>query len=113
MIDTNVHFLIDCNFIRPFWDQVLIFIKNTLETDFPISVKERYFGIFNPLDDNVICSINYMLLVARTFIWIKKRFKKQCHLIDFITYLKEQLMLENATQVFKLRPFVEELLQLL
>ena len=74
-IDTNLHYIVGCSLIKPFWEKLLRYLQNILGINFPISEKDRYFGIPNPYNTNGINSINYILLVARTFIWTRKNLK--------------------------------------
>ena len=73
VVDTNLHFIAQCKLIKPFWSKVFSFIKSTLEVSFPVSDYEIYFGIENLFNDNTIDSINYIILVAKVFIWREKR----------------------------------------
>ena len=108
-IDNNFHYIVGCKNIKPFWDQLLKQIVILTKVNFPISDIERYFGIKNTLNVDAINSINYILLVARTFIWTMKRHKKTCFIIDFILYLKETLLIENATKTSKIKGFLKDL----
>ena len=99
--------------IQPFWIKIQNFIKNIFEVNFPISDAQKYFGIENPSDDKVIDSINFIILAAKTFVWREKRLGKPCYIYDFLPYLTELLLLDNATQLFKRKPFISDLLEML
>ena len=61
----------------------------------------------------MIDSINFIFLAARTFVWREKRLGKPCFLCDFLPYLRELVQLEKATQIFKIKPFLSELFEML
>ena len=111
--DTNLHFTVQCKLINDFWVKVCKYIHACLEVNFPISDREKYFGIDNPLGVTTIDSINFILLVARTFIWNEKRWGKPCHLSDFLPYLRDKLDIELSTKQYKIKPFLNELSELI
>ena len=111
IVDTNIHYLIQCKLIKPFWDKIFVFMKATLDVSFPISESEIFFGLLNPLDDTVLNSINYILLIAKTFIWKEKRLGKPCTMHDFLIYLREQLLIETSSKLFKTKQFHIQLLE--
>ena len=65
----------------------------------------------NSLDDVVLNSINYILLIARTFIWTEKRLGKPCAMHDFLIYWREQLLIETSSKLFKIKQFHIQLLE--
>ena len=87
-------------------------IKVTLEVSFPISDKEKFFGIENVQNEPTIDAINYILLTAKVFIWREKRWGKPCTLHDYLPYLREQILLDAATQTLKKKPFLMDLLDI-
>ena len=107
-LDTNIHFSVQCELIKPFWGRVFNFIKSSFETDFPISDIELYFGIQNTLSVIVIDCINYILLNAKVFVWKEKRFGKPCNFFDFLPYLRENVLVEMSTKTVA-KPFLTEL----
>ena len=109
-IDTNFHYCVTCENIKPFWNRLLNFIRTTLEMDIAINDIECYFGVANHYSDVRLDSINFVLLVARTFIWSRKRYNNPCLFIEFLLYLKETLLIEGATRIFKRKKIVSELI---
>ena len=112
IVDTNLHYSVTCKLIQPFWGKILNFIKVTLEVSFPISDKEKFFGIENAQNESTIDAINYILLTAKVFIWREKRWGKPCTLHDYLPYLREQILLDAATQTLKKKPFLMDLLDI-
>ena len=112
-LDTNLHYLITCPIISLFWNRIKLYISTIFETDLNISNVQNYFGIDNEHSDIVLDSVNFILLVARTWVWTQKRFKLPCRFFDFLPYLKEQVLIENATKTFKRKDFLTELLNML
>ena len=73
IVDTNLHHIVQCKLVKPFWQKIFDFIKTTLRVSFPISDFELFFGIKNELNDMMIDSINFILLTAKVYIWKEKR----------------------------------------
>ena len=71
-----------------------------------MSQTEIFFGIDNPIDTIEIDAMNYIFLVAKTFIWKDKRLGKPCTMHDFLEYLHEQILIETSSKTFKIRPFL-------
>ena len=111
MVDSNLHYLIKCKLIKSFWDKLFTFIKTIFGFHFPISPTDIYFGLRNPLNLSTIDSINFIFLTAKTYIWSEKRWGKPCMLTEFLPYLKEKVLIEDSTKLFKSKPFVKELLE--
>jgi hypothetical protein len=95
--------------VRTLWDKIIKFIETIFETKFPVSDTEKYFGIQNPLNSNLINIFNYIFLNVRSFIWNDKRLGKPCSVIDFLLYLRGQVQLEMATKLHKTKDFILEL----
>ena len=113
MVDTNVHYTVQCKLIQSFWGKIRNFIKMHLDVDFRQSDSEIFFGISNPLDDAILNSINFINICAKAFIWKEKRWGKPCLMHDFLPYLREQLLIESSSKLFKHKNFVAELLSLI
>ena len=109
VVDTNLHFIVQCKLIQVFWEKVMKFIESILDIRFPVTDKEIFFGIPNPLDTPDIDMINYIFLIAKTFIWSDKRLGRPCHVHDFILYLREQILIETSSKLFKVKPFLTQL----
>ena len=71
-----------------------------------MSNKEIFFGIDNPYKIPEIDAINFIILVAKSFIWNEKRLGRPCTLHDFLEYLREQILLETASKLFKKKTFL-------
>ena len=110
VVDTNIHYTVNCKLLQPFWQKIGSFIKSTLDVEFPLSESELFFGVSNPLEDITLNSINFIILCAKAFIWNEKRWGKPCYLYDFLPYLREQLLIESSTKMFKTKIFVTDLL---
>ena len=113
IVDTNLHHIVLCKQIRPFWQKIFDFMKTTLKGSFPITDFELFFGIKNELNDLMIDYINFILLTAKVFIWKEKRWGRPCTMHDFLPFLREQLLIENSTCMFKKKPFCIELLEII
>ena len=111
VVDTNIHHLIQCKLVQPFWEKIFKYIKDILGISFPISETEAFFGIINDSNDPIIDSINYIFLLAKTFIWKEKRLGKPCTLHEFSIYLHEQLLIEMSSKLFKQKPFYVQLFE--
>ena len=109
IVDTNLHFSVQCKLIKPFWDKIKNFIKSVLDIEIPFSEQDIFFGIPNPFDIPEIDIISYVFLVAKTFIWSDKRLGRPCTMHDFIPYLREQVLIETSTKLFKVKPFIVQL----
>ena len=110
IVDTNLHYTVQCKLIQPFWEKITLFIKNILNVRFPLTDTEKYFGIPNPQNLEVLDAINYIFLACKVFIWKEKRLGKPCALFDFLPFLREQLLIEAATKTFRKKAFVQELI---
>ncbi len=106
VVDTNLHHIVQCKLINPFWQKIFNFIKITLGVSFPISDLELFFGIKNHFEDITIDSINFILLTAKVYIWKEKRWGMPCTMCDYLPFLREQLLIENSTQLFKRKMFL-------
>lgn len=113
MVDTNVHYTVQCKLIQSFWGKIHNFIKMHLEVDFRQSDSEIFFGISNPLDDAILNSINFINICAKAFIWKEKRWGTPCLMHDFLPYLREQLLIESSSKLFKHKNFVADFMNLI
>jgi hypothetical protein len=94
-IDTIEHYLIECEPVKEFWNQVLNWWTNSIKVIFRLGIYEMLFGIPNDENDQIINQFNYILLMARYYIYVSKKKGEDLDMYKFLVQCKNQLDLEQ------------------
>ena len=93
-VDTIEHHLVTCNKVANFWAQVFNWLKASLKVSFPVGTYERLFGLPNDTNDILINQVNYILMMARYYIYKMKQQGKDFELFLFLLDCKFNLHTE-------------------
>jgi predicted Zn-ribbon and HTH transcriptional regulator len=99
--DTIEHYLIYCKPVYEFWSFLLNWWSRTIKVIFRVDTYEILFGIPNDEQDTIISQFNYMLLMARFYIYKSKKAGNKLDLYMLLLACKNNLMLEENIMAAK------------
>ncbi len=109
-IDTIEHYFYYCSECTLFWKGIEKWYFNIMKTFIPLKVANVLLGSpYRKSQDNVLHTLNYVVLHAKWFIYEKKRDCKKICLLDFLTYFKRTLDIEKCIAITnkKTKPFFD------
>jgi hypothetical protein len=109
-IDTIEHHLVLCPSTSLFWTSVISWWKANFNISFPVHMYDLIFGLSNDGNDMIINHFNYILLLARFYIYNTKRVDGKLDLYTFLLNCKNEIMTEynimatqNKKEIFEKR----------
>jgi hypothetical protein len=109
-VDTIEHFMIQCDNVHTFWKEILNWWTESMKVIFRLDTYEILFGIPNDEKDPTINQFNFILMMARFYIYRCKKagFETEMNIHEFLLECKKHLRLEeiimaekNLTEKFK------------
>ncbi len=106
-IDTIEHYLVDCKLVRHFWTTIITWLENATNVKFLIYTPEVIFGIPNEEKDMVLDHYNFVLLLAKYYVYKTKQAQKTVDAFMFLRECKHELTIkeEAALMMDKLDKF--------
>ena len=89
--ETISHLYFDCFKVQGFWFEICGWLKN-LSINFPLNINYVLFGYEKEPFDS---TINYIMLVAKRYIWTNKFKSTPLSVVAFLTILKQKLLEQN------------------
>jgi hypothetical protein len=93
--DTIEHHLVLCPSTAQFWTSVMSWWKANFNISFPVHMYDLIFGLSNYHNDLIINHFNYILLLARFYIYNTKRVEGKLDLYMFLLNCKHEIMIEQ------------------
>jgi hypothetical protein len=94
-VDTIEHFMIQCRKTNIFWNQILNWWENNMKVIFRLDTYEILFGIPNDEKDRIIHQFNFILMMARSYIYKCKKAGNAMDTYEFLLGCKNHLQLEE------------------
>ena len=94
MIETIEHLFVYCNQVQSFWSQITNWMKNNLETNILLATVDILFGIPFKKHDNVLHNINFIVLMAKWYIYRCSLENDKLFLLTFLLELKGSINIE-------------------
>ena len=105
-VDDIEHFLYLCPTTRVFWEHLEKWWNRLSPCNVTLTLKHILFGIYYDL--KYFAEINFIIILAKYYIYIKKHYKEQICFFTFLSHLKYKLMIEeyahkinNTTEIFQ------------
>ena len=92
-IDTILHLLIECSSLNSFWKHIESWWNRVSQTQVQLTKKHIIFGIYYDL--NYFSTINYVVLLAKWYIYTNIYLKHKTELYGFLVLLKHRLEIEK------------------
>ena len=92
-IDTIEHFFYYCRVVNIFWNRIENWLKNIMEIYVKFTLLEIILGITFKNSFAHLC--NYIVLRAKHFIYIKKKYDEELFFIEFLLKLKGNITVEK------------------
>jgi hypothetical protein len=91
-IDTLEHHLVMCNETLEFWNQIRRWWKSVTGTNFTVGIYDLIFGLPNENKDKIINQFNFLLLLARFYIYKNKQAaNNKLHVYELLIEVKTKL----------------------
>ena len=99
-IDTIEHHLYYCHAVLQFWKSLEQWVNNVFEVYIPLKITDIIFGIVHlKTQDNLIPTLNYLIIYAKWFVYISKKDSKELSFIRFQKYMKHILSIEQQIAI--------------
>jgi hypothetical protein len=99
--DTIEHFLVECQSVQIFWQQVFKWWAANLEVWFQVDTYEIIFGIPNEFNEPIVNQINFIILYGKYYVYRNKKKNKAMHLYEFLLDCKNQLEIKKEIMLSK------------
>ena len=99
-IETINHLFWECLYVQQFWTELSNLLKNC-NIDITFSLRTITFGITQRINNPNIQVKNFIILLAKYFIFKSKCQKLPLSLIHFKSYLKQRLKVEKQIHLMK------------
>ena len=93
VIDTIEHYLFSCELVSDLWSQIESWWNNISDCEIVLTKKHVIIGIYYDL--NHFSSINYVILLAKMYIYCQKMNKSNVSFNTFLLIVKNQLNIEG------------------
>ena len=100
-IDTQKHFLFECQNTYNFWKQIFNWWAANLKVWFQVDTYEIIFGIPNEFNEALVNQMNFMILYGKYYVYRKKKKSKALHLYEFLLDCKNQLEIKKEIMMSK------------
>ena len=109
-IDTIEHYIVKCKDTHNLWKTILNWWASNNETWFHVDTYEILFGIPNERNETIINQLNYIILIAKYYIYIQKQKNMLLDLYEFLLECKNRLNIkeEIMSAAGKLETFQEQ-----
>jgi hypothetical protein len=94
-IDIIEHHLVACPETLAFWTNLFNWFKSVTETSIPVDTYDIIFGLPNPNEEPLIIQLNYVMLLAKYYIYVAKKKGKTLDLYLFLIECKRSLQQKN------------------
>ena len=95
LVDDIMHYFYECNAVLDLWQSIYNLLYDIFDVRLNLSRFDIIFGIINMTDDSTLDVINYIILLAKCFIF---KCKKDNNNIDFTLFCRE---LKNRMDILK------------
>jgi hypothetical protein len=92
-IDTIEHYIFECANVKQFWSKLENWWNDTSKHKAILTLKHVIFGLY--YDINHFANINYIILLAKFYIYRQRYAEKDINLNHFIIILKSRLTIER------------------
>jgi len=94
-VDDILHYFIECKSVKPFWRSLFNWWFNISETNFQLEKCEMLFGVLNFNESKMLDVFNFLLLVAKWYIYTCKKDNLNLFFLNFLLEVKNNLELEK------------------
>ena len=94
--DTIEHYFYECSIALKFWIQFYKWWKNVTLCNINLCLHDIIFGVFNPTNCLLIKSLNFCILLGKSFIYKKKKKSQEVTMYIYLIELKNRLQVENV-----------------
>ena len=94
-VDTIEHFMIQCRKTNIFWNQILNWWENNMKVIFRLDTYEILFGIPNDEKDRIIHQFNFILMMARSYIYKCKKTASYMHVYGLLLEVKQRIIMKK------------------
>ena len=99
--DTIEHLFVKCQKVMPFWNSFNQWFQNKMEININLHTLDILFGIINLNEDDILNTLNFCILFAKSFIYDCYKTDKECAFALFKHKLKSRL--DTECVIMKLR----------
>lgn len=101
--DSNFHMFWECHLIQDFWIKITDFLRTILRTNNLAQLNYEYISLCNFNHNNIVyeMNINYIILLAKYFIFKCKCEKNIPTGVQFVAYFKHKIKIEETIALFK------------
>ena len=89
--DDLLHYFYVCNPVKTFWSAISNFWRQTLKIGIVLNEFEILFGVYNPNNDYVLDAVNFMIILAKVYIYNCKSENVVLNLQTYCKRLKAKL----------------------
>ncbi len=89
--DSVIHRFIECNDVKIYWNNVMMFFNNTHNTNFTLSKKQIMLGILEHTDTTIITCLNTYILIAKYWIHLCRLKQRRPELQGFTKLLSKHI----------------------
>ena len=94
-IDTIEHMLIHCKEAYTFWERIFNWWATNMNVWFEVGTYEILFGIPNENDENIVHQLNFVIIIAKYYVYKHKKAGTALHVYEFILELKNRLVMKK------------------